>query len=95
MASWLSERVSANLLKAAVLLTYPIPHVALLPILLYFLGIEASKVALISLIAFYPVALSMMEWTQRFPRDLTALIYTMGGGRRAVVVYVVPPPFLA
>ncbi len=93
-ASWLSERVSANLLRAAVLLTYPIPHVALLPILLHLFGVEASKVALMSLIAFYPVALSVMEWTQRFPRDLAALIYTMGGGRLAVVRYVVLPSAL-
>jgi len=62
-ASWLTERTSANLLKALILLTYPIPHVALLPILLHLFGIEASKIALISLIAFYPIALSVMEWS--------------------------------
>ncbi len=93
-ASWLSERTSANLLKAFILLTYPIPHVALLPILLHLFGIEASKIALISLIAFYPIALSVMEWSQRYPRDLAALIYTMGGRRRDVVRYVVLPSAL-
>ena len=93
-ASWLTERTSANLLKALILLTYPIPHVALLPILLHLFGIEASKIALISLIAFYPIALSVMEWSQRYPRDLAALIYAMGGRRRDVVRYVVLPSAL-
>jgi len=93
-ASWLTERTSANLLKALILLTYPIPHVALLPILLHLFGIEASKIALISLIAFYPIALSVMEWSQRYPRDLAVLIYAMGGRRRDVVRYVVLPSAL-
>jgi ABC-type nitrate/sulfonate/bicarbonate transport system, permease component len=93
-AGWLSERVSANLVKAAILLTYPIPHVALLPILLHLFGVEASKIALISLIAFYPIALSVMEWSQRYPRDLAGMIYTMGGGRLDVIRYVVLPSSL-
>lgn len=93
-AVWLSERVSANLLKALILLTYPIPHVAFLPILLHFFGVETSKVVLMSLIIFYPIALSVMEWAQRFPRDLAAQIYTMGGGVREVVKYVVLPSAL-
>ena len=93
-AAWLSEKISANLLRALILLTYPIPHMALLPILLHLFGIEASKIALISLIAFYPIALSVMEWSQRYPRDLAALIYTMGGGRRDVVRYVALPSAL-
>jgi ABC-type nitrate/sulfonate/bicarbonate transport system permease component len=93
-ASWLTERTSANLLKALILLTYPIPHVALLPILLHLFGIEASKIALISLIAFYPIALSVMEWSQRYPRDLAALMYAMGGRRCDVVRYVVLPSAL-
>ncbi|ABL88758.1 binding-protein-dependent transport systems inner membrane component [Pyrobaculum islandicum DSM 4184] len=93
-ATWLSERVSANLLRAAILLTYPIPHVALLPILLHLFGIETSKIVLMSLIAFYPIALSVMEWTQRFPRDLATLIHIMGGGRRDIVKYVVMPSAL-
>lgn len=93
-ATWLSERVSANLLRAAILLTYPIPHVALLPILLHLFGIETSKIVLMSLIAFYPIALSVMEWTQRFPRDLATLIYIMGGNRRDIVKYVVMPSAL-
>ncbi|MEZ0318615.1 MAG: ABC transporter permease subunit [Pyrobaculum sp.] len=93
-ATWLPDKLGSSLLKSAILLTYPIPHVALLPVLLYIFGIESSKIMLMSLIAFYPIALSVMEWAQRFPRDLAALIYTMGGGRADVVKYVVIPSSL-
>jgi NitT/TauT family transport system permease protein len=93
-ATWLPERVSASFIRALVLLTYPVPHLALTPIFLHLFGIEASKIAIISLIALYPIALSVMEWAQRFPRDLASLIYVMGGGRRDVVKYVVLPSSL-
>jgi ABC-type proline/glycine betaine transport system permease subunit len=82
------------------LLTVSLPSSALpcveslLPILIHLFGIEASKIALISLIAFYPIALSVMEWSQRYPRDLATLIYAMGGRRRDVMRYVVLPSAL-
>ncbi|MEM1598269.1 MAG: ABC transporter permease subunit [Pyrobaculum sp.] len=93
-ATWLPDKLGTSILKSAILLTYPIPHVALLPVLLHIFSIESSKIVLMSLIAFYPVALSVMEWAQRFPRELAALIYTMGGGRVDVVRYVVIPSSL-
>ncbi|MEM4026704.1 MAG: ABC transporter permease [Sulfolobales archaeon] len=93
LATW-GPRFSKGFISSIVLLTYPIPHVALLPILFFLLGVEWSKIALLSIITFYPTALSVMEWSSRFPRDLGDLIIVMRGGRIHLIRYVIIPSSL-
>lgn len=92
----LSARVSTGyrILRPLILATYPIPHVTLIPILLWILGVEYSKVGVISLIAFYPIAVSTMEWSLRSPREYEDLVETMGGGMYHKLRYVVIPSII-
>ncbi|MCS7107124.1 MAG: ABC transporter permease [Acidilobaceae archaeon] len=84
----------SRLLRPIILATYPMPHITLIPILLWLLGVEGSKIAVISLITFYPIALSTMEWALRTPREYEQLIETMGGNAWHKTVYVVIPSIL-
>lgn len=81
-------------LRPLILATYPIPHVTLVPLLLWIFGVESSKIAVISLITFYPVALSTMEWALRTPREYEELVETMGGNLWHKVLYVIIPYML-
>ncbi len=80
-----------RVLRPIILVTYPIPHVTLIPILLWILGVEWSKIAVIAIITYYPIALSTMEWASRTPREYEDLVRSMGGSRLHVIVYVVIP----
>lgn len=77
--------------RPVILATYPIPHVTLIPLLLWIFGVEGSKIAVISLITFYPIAISTMEWALRTPREFEDLVETMGGNAWHKVIYVVIP----
>ncbi|MEM4656391.1 MAG: ABC transporter permease subunit [Acidilobaceae archaeon] len=92
----ISARVSLGykILRPVILATYPIPHVTLIPILLWILGVEYSKIGVISLIVFYPIAISTMEWSLRTPRDYEYLIETMGGSFYHKLRYVIIPSII-
>ncbi|MEN2999397.1 MAG: ABC transporter permease subunit [Acidilobaceae archaeon] len=83
-----------RLLRPIILATYPMPHITLIPILLWLLGVEGSKIAVISLITFYPIALSTMEWALRTPREYEELVENMGGSSWHKLTYVVLPSIL-
>lgn len=76
-----------NPFRILVLSTYPIPHTPLLPLFLWFFNIELGKVALIALVAFYPIALSTMEWLSRVPRTYSEIVRSLGGGSLHVILY--------
>jgi len=92
----LSARISLGyrILRPIILATYPIPHVTLIPILLWILGIEYSKIGVISLIAFYPIAISTMEWSLRSPKEYEDIVETMGGGMYHKLRYVIIPSII-
>jgi NitT/TauT family transport system permease protein len=89
----LASRTAAGsrVLRPIILATYPIPHVTLIPILLWILGVEWSKIAVIAIITYYPIALSTMEWATRTPREYEDLVKSMGGSRLHIILYVVIP----
>ncbi|MGC9148790.1 MAG: ABC transporter permease [Sulfolobales archaeon] len=91
---WFRAGFVNNFIKMIVFVSYPIPHVALLPILFYFFDIEWSKIILILIISFYPITLSIIEWSSRFPRELSELIYIMGGNKLDLFKYVIFPSSL-
>ena len=91
---WSRVSFTSNFIKMIVFITYPIPHVALLPILFYFFDIEWSKIILIMIITFYPTTLSIIEWSSRFPRELGELIFVMGGNKLDLFKYVIFPSSL-
>jgi NitT/TauT family transport system permease protein len=83
--------IGSRVLRPLILATYPIPHVTLIPILIWILGVEWSKIAVISIITYYPIAISTMEWATRTPREYEDLVRSMGGSKLHLIIYVVIP----
>jgi len=71
---------------------FPIPKVALLPLLILWLGIgESSKVATIALGVFFPTVISVYSGIDNVPRNLIAMAQSFGVPQRSILWKVVLP----
>lgn len=78
-----------------VYVTYPIPKVVLLPILILFLGIgDVSKIFLISLILFFQVIAIVRDASRNIPFELILSLRSMGANRIELLRYVYFPACL-
>lgn len=74
------SRVWNNLLDPIIYLTYPIPKLALLPMIMLLFGLgEVSKITLIVLIVFPQVVLSVRDAVQGIPEHLYDIYQCMQG----------------
>jgi len=75
--------------------TYPIPKVALLPIIILFLGIgDVSKVFLITLILFFQVLVIVRDASSNIPSGLVLSLRSLGANRTQLLRYVYLPACL-
>jgi len=87
----LAEAVGTPLIAA----TFPIPKIALLPLLILWLGIgEASKVAVIMLGVFFPMAINTYAGVRHADRQLLRAAVSFGAGRWSVIRKVMLPSAL-
>jgi NitT/TauT family transport system permease protein len=85
------DRLAAPL----VYLTYPIPKIVLLPIVLLFLGLgDASKVFIIALILFYQVLVVVRDAAGGIRPELILSVRSLGARRRQLYRYVYLPACL-
>lgn len=78
-----------------VYLTYPIPKIVLLPIVLLFLGIgDASKIFVIFLILFFQVLVVVRDQAAALRPELLYSVRSLGAGRRALLRFVYLPATL-
>ena len=76
-------------------LTYPIPKIVLLPIVILFLGIgDASKIAIIFLILFFQVLVVVRDASASLRPELLYSVRSLGAGRRALLRFVYLPATL-
>ncbi len=76
-------------------LTYPIPKIVLLPIVILFLGIgDASKIAIIFLILFFQVLVVVRDASAALRSELLYSVRSLGAGRRALLRFVYLPATL-
>ncbi len=76
-------------------LTYPIPKIVLLPVILIFLGIgEASKIFIISLILFFQVLVVVRDASNSVRPELIYSVRSLGAGRMHLFRYVYLPACL-
>ncbi|MBM3127553.1 MAG: ABC transporter permease [Chloroflexi bacterium] len=76
-------------------LTYPIPKIVLLPIVILFLGIgDASKIAIIFLILFFQVLVVVRDASAALRPELLYSVESLGAGRRALLRFVYLPATL-
>ncbi|MCI0548382.1 MAG: ABC transporter permease [Candidatus Rokubacteria bacterium] len=75
--------------------TFPIPKIALLPLLILWLGIgEASKVAVIALGVFFPMAINTYAGVRAADPVLIRAVVSFGAGRWSVIRKVILPSAL-
>ena len=68
-----------NLLAPIVYLTYPIPKIALLPILMLLCGLgEMSKITMIFLIIVFQVIVSVRDGIRSIPKEIYYPLYSLG-----------------
>ena len=86
-----AEAVGTPLIAA----TFPIPKIALLPLLILWLGIgESSKVAVIALGVFFPLALNTYAGARQVDPVLVRAAVAFGAGRWSVIRKVIVPSTL-
>jgi NitT/TauT family transport system permease protein len=86
-----SKRVDA-LLSPLVLLTYPIPKIVLLPVVLLLFGLgDGSKIVLISLILGYQVLVTSRDGVRAIPVQYLDSVRSLGAGRWRVITEVLVP----
>jgi NitT/TauT family transport system permease protein len=89
--SGLAEAVGAPLIAA----TFPVPKIALLPLLILWLGIgEASKVAVITLGVFFPMAINTYTGVRHADPLLLRAAVSFGAGRWSLIRKVMLPSAL-
>ena len=70
-----------RLLDPVVYLTYPVPKIALLPIVMLFFGLgETSKIIMISLILIFQVIISVRDGVKAIPDDAYDVLTCIGAG---------------
>jgi taurine transport system permease protein len=75
--------------------TYPIPKVALLPIIILFLGIgDISKIFLLTLILFYQVLVIVRDASHNIPAEHILSLRSLGANRFQLLKYVYVPACL-
>lgn len=74
---------------------YPIPKIALLPIIILFLGIgDLSKIFLLSLILFFQVMVIVRDASRNIPAEYVLSLRSLGANRSQILRYVYLPACL-
>jgi ABC-type nitrate/sulfonate/bicarbonate transport system permease component len=93
---WLGRSQRADAVAAPVIfLTYPIPKVVFLPVLLVILGLgDASKIVLITLIVFFQLLVTARDAARAIPAGSVLSVRSLGAGELDVFRHVVVPAAL-
>lgn len=87
----ISSRVN-SVIKPIIAMTYPIPKIAILPLLILWLGIgEASKISVIAIGVFFPLVINTRSGVMEVNEGLIRAAITMGSGRLGIIKKVILP----
>jgi NitT/TauT family transport system permease protein len=91
MAIGRSRRLD-RLLSPVLYLLYPVPKIALLPVLMLLFGLgDSSKVLIVFLVLFFQVLVSVRDAAREVPAQFLVSLRSLGGTRRQAVRYVLLP----
>lgn len=83
-------------LAPLVYLTYPVPKIALLPILMLLAGIgELSKIIMIFLIVVFQIVVALRDGIRGIPAETYYPLYSLGASFRQVFRYILMPATMA
>jgi ABC-type nitrate/sulfonate/bicarbonate transport system permease component len=89
-----SQRLN-RLLSPLVYLTYPVPKVVLVPVVVLFFGVgDAGKIVVITLILFFQILVLVRDAAAGLRAELLQSVRSLGAGRRALFLYVYLPASL-
>jgi len=89
-----SQRLN-RLLAPLVYLTYPVPKVVLVPVVVLFFGVgDAGKIFVITLILFFQILVLVRDAAANLRAELIQSVRSLGAGRRALFLYVYLPASL-
>jgi ABC-type nitrate/sulfonate/bicarbonate transport system permease component len=91
---WASRRLN-KLFSPFIYLTYPIPKVVLVPVVLLFLGVgDLAKIVIIFLILFFQILVLVRDQAAGLRPELIQSVRSLGAGRRALFRFVYLPASL-
>ena len=89
------SRALNRLFSPLVYLTYPVPKVVLVPVVVLFFGVgDASKIIVITLILFFQILVLVRDAAASLRAELIDSVRSLGAGRRALFFYVYLPASL-
>ncbi|KUO78964.1 MAG: ABC transporter permease [Desulfosporosinus sp. BRH_c37] len=89
------ERRIDRFLAPLVYITYPIPKIVFLPLILLFLGLgDRSKIFLITFIVFFQILVTTRDAVRKVPTETVSSLRSLGGNRAQVYRYVLLPASL-
>ena len=89
------ERKIDRFLAPLVYLTYPIPKIVFLPLILLFLGLgDPSKIFLITFIVFFQILVTTRDAVRKVQSETISSLRSLGGNRAQVYRYVLLPASL-
>ena len=88
----MSHEQCAKILTPFVYFTYPIPRVALLPVILLVFGLrDLSKIIMITLIVVYPIIIVVRDSVKGIPKESYSTLICLGANKRQVFFSVTLP----
>lgn len=89
------ERID-KVLSPLVYFTYPIPKIALLPIIMLLFGLgEGSKLIMIVLIVIFQIIITSRDAVKAIPQDIFRSLQSLGAGRLQMFTEIIIPASLA
>jgi NitT/TauT family transport system permease protein len=89
------ERRIDRFLAPLVYITYPIPKIVFLPLILLFLGLgDRSKIFLITFIVFFQILVTTRDAVRKIPAETISSLRSLGGSQAQVYRYVLLPASL-
>lgn len=90
-----NERRIDRFLAPVVYISYPIPKIVFLPLILMFFGLgDQSKIFLITLIVFFQVLVTTRDAVRKIPAETIASLHSLGATRFQIYRYVLLPASL-
>lgn len=96
LALWMvRSRMAGKLLGAFVYFSYPIPKLALLPVVMLLAGLgDATKIIMIVLIILFQIIINLRDSLKNIPRESFLIVTSLGASDRAVFRHVIMPAIL-
>ena len=86
------SRLLSKILNPFIYFTYPIPRVALLPVVMLLFGMgDESKIIMITLVVVYPVIIVVRDSVADIPKEIYHALTCYGASKREVFFYITLP----